>query len=87
MRPGKALKLFMNQLSNYERGEILDYQDIYFLGLTSEKVHGSPKEEFNYGFDDDKGDYNVILKDHIGYRYEIMGFLGKGSFGTVIKII
>jgi len=87
MRPGKALKLFMNQLSNYERGEILDYQDIYFLGLTSEKVHGSPKEEFNYGFDDDKGDYNVIVKDHIGYRYEIMGFLGKGSFGTVIKII
>lgn len=87
MRPGKALKLFMNQLSNYERGEILDYQDIYFLGLTSEKVYGSPKEEFNYGFDDDKGDYNVIVKDHIGYRYEIMGFLGKGSFGTVIKII
>ena len=77
----------MNQLSNYERGEILDYQDIYFLGLTSEKVYGSPKEEFNYGFDDDKGDYNVIVKDHIGYRYEIMGFLGKGSFGTVIKII
>ena len=87
MRPCKALKLFMNQLSNYERGEILDYQDIYFLGLTSEKVYGSPKEEFNYGFDDDKGDYNVIVKDHIGYRYEIMGFLGKGSFGTVIKII
>lgn len=87
MRPGKALKLFMNQLSNYERGEILDYQDIYFLGLTSEKIHGSPNEEFNCGFDDDKGDYNVIIKDHISYRYEIMGFLGKGSFGTVIKSI
>jgi hypothetical protein len=33
MRPGRALKLFMNQLSDFERGEILDYPEIYFLGL------------------------------------------------------
>lgn len=85
MRPGKALKLFLNQLTDYERGEILDYQEIYFLGLTAEKVHGSPKEEFNCGYDDDKGDYKIVLKDHIGYRYEVLEFIGKGSFGTVSK--
>ena len=33
MRPGKALKLFLNQLTDYEKGEILDYQEIYFVGL------------------------------------------------------
>jgi dual specificity tyrosine-phosphorylation-regulated kinase 2/3/4 len=83
MRPGKALKLFLNQLTDFEKGEILDYQEIYFLGLKALKVAGSPKEEFNYGYDDDKGDYKVIMKDHIGYRYEVLQFLGKGSFGTV----
>lgn len=65
----------------------MDYQDIYFLGLKADKVHGSPKEEFNYGYDDDKGDYKVIIKDHIGYRYEVLEFIGKGSFGTVIFFI
>lgn len=35
MRPGKALKLFLNQLTDFEKGEILDYQEIYFLGLTA----------------------------------------------------
>lgn len=33
MKPDRALKLFMNQLSDFERGEILDYPEIYFLGL------------------------------------------------------
>jgi len=38
MRPGKALKLFLNQFSDYEKGEILDYQEIYFLGLKAQKI-------------------------------------------------
>lgn len=41
----------------------------------------------NHGFDDDKGDYKIITGDHIGYRYEILEFLGKGSFGTALKCI
>jgi dual specificity tyrosine-phosphorylation-regulated kinase 2/3/4 len=83
MKPGKALKLFLTQLTDYEKGEILDYQDIYFLGLGAPKIHGSPKEEHNYGYDDEKGDYKNVLNDHIAYRYEVLQFLGKGSFGTV----
>lgn len=87
MKPGKALKLFLNQLVDYEKGEILDYQEVYFLGLSAQKIHGNPKNEHNYGYDDEKGDYKVVMKDHIGYRYEVVEFLGKGSFGTVITYI
>lgn len=40
---------------------------------------------FNHGYDDDQGDYQVVLKDHLGYRYEVLEFLGQGSFGQAIK--
>lgn len=55
------------------------------MGVGAQKVHGNPKNEHNYGYDDEKGDYKIILKDHVGYRYEILSFLGKGSFGTAVK--
>jgi dual specificity tyrosine-phosphorylation-regulated kinase 2/3/4 len=32
------------------------------------------------GFDDEEGYYNVLLNDHLMYRYEIIKILGKGSF-------
>jgi dual specificity tyrosine-phosphorylation-regulated kinase 2/3/4 len=43
------------------------------------------QEDYNFGFDDTKGNYRVNIKDHIAYRYEILSFLGKGSFGVAIK--
>lgn len=42
---------------------------------------------FNHGYDDEQGDYQVILKDHLGYRYEVLEFLGQGSFGQAIKCL
>lgn len=58
----------------------------------SSKSAGSDKGEketynHNYGYDDDKGDYKIVMGDHIGYRYEIVEFLGKGSFGTALRCI
>lgn len=45
----------------------------------------SNEEDPNFGFDDSKGNYRITVSDHIAYRYEILGFLGKGSFGIAVK--
>ena len=88
MTPDKALVYFQNQLTDYEKREIKDYPEIYFIGApTAQKIQGSSQLEYNFGYDDEKGDYKVITHDHIGFRYEVKSFLGKGSFGTAIKCI
>ena len=88
-------------LTDYERTEILDYPHIYYFGEGAKKVKASPNvisprsstnqnpasapEEENYGYDDSKGNYRINVKDHIAYRYELVSFLGKGSFGIAVK--
>lgn len=75
--PKEILQKYSERLTNYERGEILDYDQIYYFHLTHK---GSDPV-----FSDKKGFYNIFLKDHIAYRYEILQYIGKGSFGQALK--
>ena len=58
-------------------------KEVHFLGLESvkEKIKGAPGKNFNYGYDDENGDYKVVMRDHVAFRFEVLDFLGKGSFG------
>jgi hypothetical protein len=48
-------------LTEYEKSEILDYKVCHYLGIGSEKIKGSKNQQYNFGYDDERGDYNVVL--------------------------
>ncbi|WAQ86243.1 hypothetical protein PtA15_6A875 [Puccinia triticina] len=86
MTTQEALRLYKNYLSDYEKGEILGYEKIYYVGSEStKKMASEDKPAQNYGYDDERGDYQIIKNDHLIYRYEIVDVLGKGSFGQVLQ--
>ncbi|OMJ73488.1 hypothetical protein SteCoe_27821 [Stentor coeruleus] len=80
----QIFKQFLGYMTKYEQMEILDYSEIYYLGMKSLKIKGDTNDT-NYGYDDERNDYKLVTTDHIAYRYEIGQILGKGSFGQVVK--
>ncbi|XP_041059126.1 dual specificity tyrosine-phosphorylation-regulated kinase 4 isoform X2 [Carcharodon carcharias] len=81
----EALIHFTSGLTNYEHKEVLNYEEVWFLGLNTQKIEGSSDKQHNNGYDDEHGSYIEVLHDHIAYRYEILEVIGKGSFGQVVK--
>ena len=88
-----AAKLFISNwrqfLSDYEIREIPDYDFIYFIGdksfNTHENAQASQAIPWKHLFDDENGNLIIQIKDHLAYRYEIIDFLGKGTYGQVIR--
>lgn len=88
-RVGPSQALRIANLNIFERGEIVDYKDVYFCGTQDAKKHVGDlnAEAGNFGYDDERGDYNIVNGDHLAYRYEMVDVLGKGSFGQVARCI
>lgn len=76
--PCKALLDNYSKLTPSEYKELTQYKELYFFGLDrKDKDHGVLHMPDGY--------YNVIIGDHLIFRYEILEELGQGSFGTVVK--
>ncbi|SNX87041.1 related to putative dual specificity protein kinase pom1 [Melanopsichium pennsylvanicum] len=85
--PRQAEVMYGNKMSDFELQEIFNYSEIYYCGQNARRKHMATvgKPDQNHGFDDERGDYNVINKDHLAFRYEIVDLLGRGSFGQVLQ--
>ncbi|OQV11652.1 Dual specificity tyrosine-phosphorylation-regulated kinase 4 [Hypsibius exemplaris] len=83
LSPDEVKQRFKRELTDFELGEVQKYKEIYYLGLGRQrknraKIKRSPE-------DNDDGMYAAEAHDHVAYRYEIVGLLGRGSFGQVFK--
>ncbi|KAF9388536.1 hypothetical protein CPC16_006455 [Podila verticillata] len=87
LSPYAALKLYGSYLSLYERAEIGEYPQVYYVGQNCRQKKAASMEasNSNFGFDDERGDYLIVTHDHLMFRYEVLDMLGKGSFGQVAK--
>nr|XP_046153418.1 dual specificity tyrosine-phosphorylation-regulated kinase 4-like isoform X2 [Oncorhynchus gorbuscha] len=87
MSPAEVLKAFKDRLTEHEQEEIMDYSEVWYLGLDAKKMKGSPSLPHNSGYDDESGGYLKVAHDHIGFRFEVLEVIGKGSFGQVLKCL
>jgi hypothetical protein len=78
LTPAQAIERFADAIPEWEQEEIRGYGEVYYIGKNFKPQE--PK------FDDENGDYKVLIKDHIAFRYEIIALIGKGSFGQVLEV-
>lgn len=57
----EVLKLYGDQLTNFEKREIEAYPEIWYLGLEAKKIHGEEGAQLNGGYDDENGSYNKVI--------------------------
>ncbi|XP_055338237.1 dual specificity tyrosine-phosphorylation-regulated kinase 4-like isoform X2 [Paramacrobiotus metropolitanus] len=81
LTPGEVLHYFKRDLTEFELNEIQKYKEIWYLGLGRQRKSRAKQKKDDH----DDGMYAAEAHDHVAYRYEIVGLLGRGSFGQVFR--
>ena len=94
-----ASRVLAPYLFEYEKKEIFEFDTIYYFNvqeriknngnssaLPGGSTYGKINDATNNGFDTDQQEYIVRYNEHLGYRYEVVKKLGKGSFGIVLRV-
>jgi len=75
MEPREVVNHLSKYLLDYEKTEILEYDQVFYLNIlerkNSGKILATPDGPENGGFDNDKGEYICDVHDHIAYRFEV----------------
>jgi serine/threonine protein kinase len=93
-----ASRILAPYLWEIEKKEIFEFDTIYYFNIQERiknqgnanqpggTAYGKLNEATNNGFDSDQQEYIVRYNEHLGYRYEVIKKLGKGSFGIVLRV-
>lgn len=93
-----AIRLLSPYLWECEKREIVEYEVIYFFNINERvknsnngnlpggSAYGKINAATNHGFDTDQQEYIHRYNEHLGFRYEVVKKLGKGSFGIVLRV-
>lgn len=74
--PDVVLEKYGNLLSKFEKTEIRNFPEIYFLGRATKRMSQTV-------FDDKEFNYKAEIGEHLAYRFEVIRRFGQGAFGSV----
>ena len=88
-KKSNQLDYINDDLTEFEKREILNYKYIYYIGDINVKtnkniIYQDYLDYMNIFGNNDR--FVIIINDHISYRYKILDCLGKGAYGDVIKV-
>jgi dual specificity tyrosine-phosphorylation-regulated kinase 2/3/4 len=88
-KKNNQLDYIKDDLTEFEKTEILEYKYIYYVGDNNVKfnkhiIYKNYLDNNNIFGKDER--FVIRTNDHISYRYKILDSLGKGAYGDVIKV-
>ena len=84
LSPFEVLQVFGDRLVPLEIGEILSFDEVWYVGdIDAKPFCASDENDYN----DRKMQYRAMPNDHIAYRFQVLSRAGSGTFSIVYRCI